>query len=78
MTPESLPPVPSFEAFRMAMLQAKRAGVPIRPPARPVFQDPACLDMLGRLQFFHEDDTYKRFLICESEGPAPFGFAHPL
>ena len=52
--------------------------VPISPPVRPVFLNPAPLDLLGRLQFFHGDDTYKRLLISESEGPAPLGFAHPL
>jgi hypothetical protein len=68
----------SYEVFRMKMLEAKKAGVPIQPPVRPVFQNPECLELLGGLQFHQDDDTYKRLLKSEAEGPAPSGFAHPL
>ncbi len=68
----------SIQAYRIQMLLAKRKDVPIAPPVRPVFLNPAPLDLLGQLQFFHGDDTYKRLLKSESEGPAPLGFAHPL
>ncbi len=68
----------SFQTFRMQMLLAKRASVPIAPPVRPLILNTAPLDMLGRLQFFHGDDTYKRLLKSESEGPTPLGFVHLL
>lgn len=64
--------------YRITMWEAKKAGAPIQPPVRPVFQNPAALELLGRLQFFHEDATYRLLLKAEAEGGPSFGFAHRL
>jgi hypothetical protein len=45
---------------------------------RPIIQNASSLDMLGLLQFFHADATYRMLLKSESKGPLPSGFAHPL
>ncbi len=68
----------SCEVFRMKMLEAKKAGISIQSPARPVLQNPECLELLGGLQFHHDDDSYKRLFKSEAEGRAPSRFAHPL
>lgn len=68
----------SVQGYRIQMLLAKRRDVPIAPPVRPVFLNPASLDLLGQLQFFHSDETYKHLLRSEGEEPPPFLFAHPL
>jgi len=68
----------SIQAYRIQMLLAKRKDVPIAPPVRPVFLNPAPLDLLGRLQFFHEDDAFKEAMKQEPPEPPTFGFAHPL
>jgi len=68
----------SFTDFRIQMLLAKRKSVPIVPPVRPLILNTTPLDLLGRLQFFNDDATYKLLLKSEAEGPGPTGFAHPL
>ena len=68
----------SHEVFRMKMLEAKKAGIPIQPPVRPLLENPESLELLGGLLFFHDDDTYKRLLQSEAEEPPPPGFAHLL
>lgn len=74
--PNGLPP--SYKEFRIQMLLAKRKSVTIAPPVRPLILNTSPLDLLGRLQFFHEDATYKLLIKSESEGPEPKGLAHPL
>jgi hypothetical protein len=76
----AFPPNPhfSFQDFRIRMLLAKRADVPIAPPVRPVFADPSVLSTLGQLQFHHADDTFKRLINSPPNDPPLFLFAHPL
>lgn len=78
MASETNPPVFSLEVYSMRMLLARKADIRIAPPARPVLLNPAPLELLGWLQFFHGDATYKRLLRSEGEEPSSFGFAHPL
>lgn len=68
----------TYREFRIQMLLAKRKSVPILPPVRPIIQNASSLELLGRLQFFHEDAAYRSLLKSESEAPGPSGFAHPL
>jgi hypothetical protein len=68
----------SYQDFRIKMLLAKRADVPIAPPVRPVFSDPSVLSTLGQLQFHHADDSFKRLMVAPPDDPPFFLFAHPL
>jgi hypothetical protein len=68
----------SFQGFKIQMLLAKRAGVPISPPVRPLLGNPSVLTTLGQLQFHHADDSYKRLTAPDTDRPGSFGFAHPL
>jgi hypothetical protein len=68
----------SIQDFKIKMLLAKRADVPIAPPVRPVFADPSVLSTLGNLQFHHADDAFKRLINSPPNDPPLFLFAHPL
>lgn len=83
MQPESDRPRFDLFQFQMKMREARGSGVPVLPPAWPVFQTPMALGSLFYLQTLHGETVYKS-LIQEEERDekrrwdGPPLFAHDL
>jgi hypothetical protein len=83
MQPDSERPRFDLFQFQTKMREARGAGIPIRPPAWPVFAKPKDLASLIYLQSLHGETVYKSLVKEEDEEKKrrwepPFLFAHRI